>query len=77
MIDDRAVCLAFHGQDDDGRPILLTLFPTGSVLVMPEIGIGDDEARLRVGDRHAAQTDRGSRPREGYRGAHAAGVLLC
>lgn len=50
--DDGAVRFALDGQDDDARPVLLSLFPSSLVLVVPEIGIGNHQARLRVGDRH-------------------------
>jgi hypothetical protein len=50
--DGGAVGFALDRENDHARPVFLSLFPSGLVLVVPEIGIGDDEARLRVGDRH-------------------------
>src|SRR5689334_6413418 len=44
-----AAGLALDGKNNYARPVFLSLFPSGLVLVVPEIGIGDDEAGLRVG----------------------------
>ena len=43
--DGGAVRFALDGQDDDARPVLLSLFASGLMFAVPEIGIGDDEAR--------------------------------
>src|SRR5438128_741405 len=50
--DSGSVGVALDCKQDHARPVFLSLFPSGLVLMVPEIGIGDDEAWLRVGDRH-------------------------
>src|SRR6516162_2022644 len=47
-----AIGFTFNGEHDDARPVLLSLFQPGPMFVVPEIRIGDDEARLRIGYRH-------------------------
>jgi hypothetical protein len=39
--------------DDDAGPVLKALFLTGAMLARPQIGIADDEARVRIGKRQA------------------------
>lgn len=44
---------ALDCQDDHARAIFAPFFLSRFVLVVPQIGIGNDKARLRRGDRHA------------------------
>lgn len=43
---------ALDREHDHARAILAPFFPPCFVLVMPQIGIGYDETRLRCGERH-------------------------
>jgi hypothetical protein len=43
---------ALDREHDHARAILASFFPSGFVFVVPQIGIGDDKARLRRRDRH-------------------------
>lgn len=48
--DGGTVRFALDGEDDDARPVFLSFFPPGLVLMTPEIGIGNNKTRLRVRD---------------------------
>ena len=50
--DCRVVRRALDRQHDHARAILAPFFPSRFVLVVPQIGIGYDEARFGRGDRH-------------------------
>ncbi len=54
-----AIAAAVHREHDDARAVLHALFPSGPVFVMPEVSVGNDQAKLRFGKRHkrAEQTD--------------------
>ena len=51
--DRRVIRRTLDRQHDHARTILAPFFPTRFVLMMPQIGIGNDEARFRRGYRHA------------------------
>ena len=48
----RVIRGALDREHDNARAIFAPFFPTCFVFVMPQIGIGYDETRLRRGDRH-------------------------
>jgi hypothetical protein len=48
------ICFSARGEHDDAWPVLPTLLLSRAMLVMPEIGVVEHEARLRRGDPHAA-----------------------
>ncbi len=52
--DVRSVGFAFDCEHDDARAILASFFPSRLVFAVPEIGVADDETRLRSRDFHAA-----------------------
>ena len=50
--DRRVIRRALDRQHDHARPVFASFFPSGLVLMVPEIGIANDKARFGRGDRY-------------------------